>query len=293
MNNTENYVSLVNEALDKYIEKKELIEKNLYSSMRYTLLAGGKRVRAALLLEFCRVCGGDVQKALPFACAIEMIHAYSLIHDDLPCMDDDVIRRGIPCNHIVYGEYMALLAGDALQSMAFDIMLSEKTVSAVGADRAARAAYILARACGARGMVGGQVIDIMSERKRVDINTLNDMYNKKTGALIIAAAEMGCILGGENEEKRKAASEYASALGLAFQIMDDILDVTSDSETFGKVIGKDASSQKSTYVSTLGIEKSKEIVKDLTEISLNKLDCFETNTDYLRKLAMQLASRNK
>lgn len=289
----EEYLALIENQLKKYLPEEGLRQADLFNAMRYSLLAGGKRIRPILVLEFCRVCGGDEKTALPFACAIEMIHTYSLIHDDLPCMDNDDMRRGRPSNHKVFGEDIALLAGDALLTMAFEVMLRKETVESVGARRAAQAAGILAAAAGARGMVGGQVIDLMSEGRMISLDTLKTMDECKTGALIVAAAEMGCVLGGADEEQMKAAENYAKAIGLAFQIVDDILDVTSDTQTLGKPVGSDVGNDKCTYVSLMGLENAKKAAVELTQTAVSSLDCFGQSAGYLIQLAQELASRKK
>ncbi|MEG1857575.1 MAG: polyprenyl synthetase family protein, partial [Pseudoflavonifractor sp.] len=196
---------------------------DLYDAMLYSLLAGGKRIRPVMTLEVCRMCGGDVECALPFACAVEMVHTYSLIHDDLPCMDDDDLRRGRPTNHRVYGEATAVLAGDALLTAAFETIAEHGTN--LPAERVLCACACLGRAAGARGMVGGQVLDMAGEGRALASSEVEELQKLKTGALISAAAEMGCIIAGGDEAARKAVRSYAERLGLAFQIRDDMLDV--------------------------------------------------------------------
>ena len=193
------YLSRIEEALASYLPAKDCLQKDVIEAMEYSLLAGGKRIRPTLTLEFCRVCGGDVQAAMPFACAVEMIHSYSLIHDDLPCMDNSDLRRGRPANHIQYGEDIALLAGDGLLTLAFETALSPKSIKLAGAQRGAEAARLLAKAAGAEGMVGGQVIDLQHENQRAPIEVLLEMDRKKTGALIQAAAQMGCAVAGADQ----------------------------------------------------------------------------------------------
>ncbi len=282
----------IENALKQYLPQEKDLRKNLFESMEYSLMAGGKRIRPQLVLEFCRICGGSPEKAMPFACAIEMIHSYSLIHDDLPCMDDDDMRRGKPTNHKVYGEATALLAGDALLTLAFETMLSPESICAVGADRAARAAGELAKAAGAHGMVGGQMIDLESEDKQVSLEVLQKMDEGKTGALILAACRMGCILAGAGEEQLQAADVYAKSIGLAFQIVDDLLDVTGDAALLGKNTGMDSQRGKSTYVSLLGIEKAKETVEQLTRTAINALSVFGEKGQELADFAVALASRD-
>ena len=261
---------------------------DLYDSMLYSLMAGGKRVRPVLLLETCRMCGGDVAAALPFACAVEMIHTYSLIHDDLPCMDDDDLRRGKPTNHKVYGEATAVLAGDALLTGAFEVMLEE--YGDLPLDRVVRAAACLGRAAGSRNMVGGQTLDMAGEGHTLSLEEVSELYALKTGALIIAAARMGCILSGGTDEQLEAVTRFAEKVGLAFQIQDDILDVEGDEQTLGKPIGSDAKSEKNTYVSIRGLEASRELVTQLTDEALQALTIFEEN-DFHRWLALKLAGR--
>ena len=285
------YVEVIQTALEKYVPEKKLPQGNLLQAMRYSLLAGGKRIRPILVLEFCGDCGGDQESALPFACAVEMIHTYSLIHDDLPCMDNDATRRGHPSNHIVFGEAQAMLAGDALQAMAFETMLSPDSIAAVGARRAAAATGILAKAAGAYGMAGGQMIDLQSEGKRISADTLIQMDECKTGALICAACQMGCVLAGAEEQKLHAAEKYAKAIGLAFQITDDILDVEGEQSLLGKPVGSDLGNGKSTYVTTLGMEKARLLVKELTGEAVSAIECFGTGGEYLRSFAVQLSSR--
>lgn len=287
------YLSMIEKALKGYLPKSDGLDGKVSEAMAYSLLDGGKRIRPILLLEFCRVSGGSPEEALPFACAVEMIHTYSLIHDDLPCMDNDDTRRGKPSNHIAYGEDIALLAGDALLTLAFDVMLREESAASVGCKRALQSASILAKAAGAAGMVGGQVIDLQNEGRQVSMEVLKEMDDKKTGALIRAACLMGCVLAGAPESQMRAAYVYAECIGLAFQIVDDILDVTADSIELGKPTGSDLENQKSTYVSLLGLNHSRELVQELTDKALGALDHFPTDTAFLKELAQTLAVRKK
>lgn len=291
MRDFKDYQNLIETALKNYLPRGEFREKTLIDSMEYSLMCGGKRIRPLLTLMFCELCNENPNKALPYACAVEMIHTYSLIHDDLPCMDDDDYRRGKPSNHKVYGEDIATLSGDGLQSLAFEIMLSEKAVEEVSSDRAVKAAFTLAKYCGALGMVGGQVIDIENEGKKAPLEILREMDEKKTAALIKASCEMGCIIGGADNEQISAASQYAHCLGVAFQIMDDILDVTSTGEELGKPVGSDAENEKSTYVSLLGIEKSRQLVDELTSKAISSLSVFPGDTKPLEDLALSLSQR--
>ena len=288
-----NYVAAIEAALEGYIPTGNYKEQKLLDAVRYSLLLPGKRVRPSLTLSFAELCGGTVEEAMPFACAVEMVHAYSLIHDDMPCMDDDDYRRGKPANHKVYGEDIALLAGDALQSMAYMTMLGEASVAAVGGERAARAARVLSEKSGVIGMVGGQTIDLGIEHQRADIETVQLMEEKKTANLIEAACMMGCIVAGASERQIGAAERYAHAIGLAFQIVDDILDVTSTAEELGKPIGSDADNEKNTFMSLLGIDRCRELVGELTDEAIKALDIFDGDTGDLADFAVRLANRKK
>lgn len=291
MSDFKTYQNMIETALENYLPKGEYTEQTLIDSMKYSLMCGGKRVRPLLTLLFCELCNKDVKIALPYACAVEMIHTYSLIHDDLPCMDDDDFRRGKPSNHKVYGENIATLSGDAMQSLAFEIMLSDEAVENATSKNACKAAFTLAKYCGTLGMVGGQVIDIEHESKNAPIEILREMDEKKTGALIKAACEMGCIVAGASDEQIDAAREYGGCIGIAFQIMDDILDVTATTQALGKPVGSDKDNDKSTYVSLLGIEKCRELVDELTKEAIDSLDVFDADTSALVDLAYSLAKR--
>ena len=282
------YLALVEKYLNACIEKSSYGEEIVADAMRYSLQNGGKRIRPVLVLEFARICGGDVVRALPFAAAIEMIHTYSLIHDDLPCMDDDDMRRGKPSCHKKYGEEYALLAGDGLLTLAFEML----TKSDFSDKQKVQAVKTLSTHAGYQGMIGGQTVDLMSEGKKVSLDRLKLMDNLKTGKLINCAALLGCISADADKEKTDAAIKFTNALGLAFQIVDDILDVTSTAEKLGKPIGSDSEKNKSTYVSILGIEKSKQYAEELTDEALNSLECFGDDADFLRKLARGLLERD-
>lgn len=284
------YGEMINNALLGYLPGLDLPQKNVFDAMKYSVMAGGKRIRPVLTLEFCRICGGSIEVALPFACAVEFIHSYSLIHDDLPCMDDDDMRRGRPSCHIKFGEATALLAGDALISLAFETALCDNSIEKVGAKNACRAANELARASGAVGMVGGQIVDLESEGHSVSLNTLEFMHHNKTGAMIRAAAKIGCIVAGTDELHIKAAEEYAGRLGLAFQIVDDLLDVEGDVKALGKPTGSDKDRDKTTYITLLGAEKSRSIVTKLTQEAIQQLDVFN-DPSFLTELSLQLSKR--
>lgn len=288
---TEKELILFENALENYVQSDDISHDKLFSSMRYSLMAGGKRIRPYILWAFCKICGGSFKDCLAFACAAEMIHTYSLIHDDLPCMDNDDLRRGKPTNHKVYGEATAILAADALQALAFEIMLSEETIEKVGAEKAAKAAGVLAKYAGAKGMCGGQAIDIDSQGKKINADTLIKMNSEKTGALIAACAQMGCIVGGANKIELDAAYKYAVNLGLAFQAVDDLLDVQSSEAELGKTIGSDLGNEKSTYVSIFEVQRAREIAKEYTQKAIDALGVFEKNTDDLKSLAEELLKR--
>jgi len=280
-------------ALSGFVPETDKLYKTVTDAMRYSLLNGGKRVRAVLTLEFCKLCGGTEEQGMPFACAVEMIHAYSLIHDDLPCMDNDDMRRGKPSNHKVFGENYALLAGDGLLTKAFETALSGEAFRVVGVERAAKAASILAVCAGEHGMVGGQCIDLETENKNVSAEVLGEKDTGKTANLIMAACMMGCIAAGAEDKLIEAAKAYALNIGLAFQIRDDILDVTGNAAELGKNIGIDAQNGRCTYVSLLGLDKAQALVDGYTENALDALKVFEGDTTYLREFAVQLAARTK
>jgi len=253
--------------------------------MEYSLLAGGKRLRPIFVFDFCHMCGGDWKIAAPFAAALEMIHTYSLIHDDLPCMDNDDFRRGRPTNHKVYGEAIACLAGDALLTDAFSLAAS---VQLPNPKDLALAISVLANNAGSLGMVGGQVLDIMSEERTLSEQEVIDIQSRKTGALINAACVLGVIAAGGSEEQIAAASGFAGALGLAFQIRDDMLDVIGTQEEMGKGVGTDET--KNTFVRLHGLEKCEELVNQYTDIAIEKLSVFENN-GYMTALAHSLTDR--
>lgn len=286
---------------EQYAADKELVEKalrslfqgkephgDIYDAMNYSLLAGGKRLRPILTLECCRLCGGTDTQALSLACAVEMIHTYSLIHDDLPCMDDDDLRRGRPTSHKVYGEATAVLAGDGLLTAAFETALD--AAAYLPAERVVEAARTLANAAGAAGMVGGQVLDMAGEGRALALSEVEELQRLKTGALIAAAAELGCIAAGGSAEQRAAVRTYAEKLGLAFQIRDDMLDVTSTTEELGKPIGSDAESGKSTFVTLKGLEQCGALVEKLTAEAEAALKVFD-RPEFLTRLARSLAER--
>ena len=284
---TKEYKDRIDAALETYFVSPPESLAGLAESMRYSLLASGKRIRPTLVLEFCRICGGDIDAAMPVACAIEMLHTYSLIHDDLPCMDDDALRRGRPTNHVVYGECTATLAGDALQAEAFGTILR----SALPAERKARCAEFLADAVGLDGMCGGQFLDMLGEGKKLSEQELADINSRKTGALLTAACRMGVAAGGGNEAQLEAASLYGAAIGAAFQIRDDMLDVLGNEQELGKPIGSDAQEEKNTYMALYGAEHCSQMIEKLTARAKDVLSGIFDDTAFLSALADSMAVR--
>lgn len=281
------YKALIDTKLAEYFRADDMPQAGLFEAMRYSLNAGGKRIRPILVLEFCRITGGNCDKALPVACAIEMLHTYSLIHDDLPCMDNDDLRRGKPTNHVVYGECTATLAGDALQAEAFGTILR----SALPAESRAECARILADAVGADGMCGGQFLDMIGENKLLTADELDEINSRKTGALLIAACTMGVAAAGGNEKQSEAARRFGAAIGAAFQIRDDMLDVISTSEQLGKPIGSDAQEHKNTYMALYGAERCMKMIEKLTEVAKAALNEAFDDTAFLCDLADSMVTR--
>ena len=274
----ENYLS------NLYSSHGDEPQQKLFEAMKYSLLAGGKRLRPIFAFEFCRLCGGDWKKATPFAAAVEMIHTYSLIHDDLPAMDNDDFRRGRPTNHKVYGEAMAILAGDALLTDAFSVASTARLEGEAMAD----AIGILSGCSGSLGMVGGQVLDINSEERLLSEQEVLDIQTRKTGKLISAACAMGALAGGGTQEQFDAACQFAAGIGLAFQIRDDMLDVIGTKEEMGKGVGTDEA--KNTFVRLYGLEKCEELVQKYTNYAIDALSVFG-DTEYLIALAKSLTDR--
>lgn len=281
------YIDMVEDALKGYVKECDLPHKKIYDAMEYSLLAGGKRLRPVIMMMTAEMLGKNAKIVLPFAAALEMIHTASLIHDDLPSMDNDDLRRGRPTNHKVFGEAMAILAGDALIIRAFEAV-SVYDEPGIDKARVLRAISVLARTAGCDGMVGGQVIDI--ESKNEDMELLKYLHSLKTGAIIRAAGVIGAILSGAGENEILAVDNFCKNLGIAFQIQDDILDVTGTEEELGKPIGSDMENEKSTYVTLCGVERAKELVKEYTEQAIDALSCFENNKELI-SLAEKLIGR--
>lgn len=281
------YVITTENAIDAVFSSDIAPETSVSEAMRYSLEAGGKRIRPSLVMEFCRVVSGDYKKSIDAAVAIEMIHTFSLIHDDLPCMDDDDFRRGKPSCHKKFSESTALLAGDALENLAFRVILSSDYDDGIKSRLLSELSDATAK------MIDGQVKDLsFLERESVSEKELLEMYSLKTCALIECSTVMGCICGGADETQIASAREYAHNLGLAFQIRDDILDIIGDEKELGKPIGSDADNQKITIASVMGIEKASELAEKYSNDALDKLESFEDN-DFLKDLTKSLLERYK
>lgn len=283
------YIEMVEKALDRYVSTQRCNNDHVLEAMRYSVLGGGKRIRALLVLNFNRILGGAANDAMEFAAAIEMMHAYSLIHDDLPCMDDDDLRRGKPSCHVAFGEAVALLAGDALQTLAFETLARNTSLEPAQVLQAVRE---LAAAAGSRGMVGGQTVDIEGTAQTVE--QLTGMCMMKTGALIKCAVRLGCLSVGADEASMAQADIYADAIGLAFQIRDDILDVIGSTEELGKLVGSDAEQQKATFATVLGTERAQTLAEKLTRTALDALKQLNVaEDDPLYEMTVELCSRKK
>lgn len=282
------YHEKIEAALSRYLDIRDDRVRITADAMRYSTMVGGKRLRPVLVLEFCRLCGGNPEDAMPFACALEMVHSSSLIHDDLPCMDNDDYRRGKPSCHKKFGENYALLAGDALEAYAFETASKADTDPAITVECLRR----LTTATGILGMLGGQTMDEENEgASNLDLDRLTATDALKTGAFIRVACEMGCLVASATEEQMEHAVRYGNALGVAFQIQDDILDVIGDEAKLGKAVGSDEDSHKSTYVSLLGLEESRKRAAEFTDMALEALDIFPDN-DFIRELTSVLLKRD-
>ncbi|MBQ2942021.1 MAG: polyprenyl synthetase family protein [Clostridia bacterium] len=273
----------INNYLENAIKGEGLLQKEITEAMNYSLLAGGKRIRPVLMMATCEALGLLEDEVLPFAAALEMIHTYSLIHDDLPSMDNDDLRRGKPTNHVVFGEATAILAGDALLNFAFETALS----APFDAEKKIKAVSVMGKASGYLGMIGGQVVDLEGEKRRLSADELTKMHAMKTGALIKAATGMGCALAGRDES---LLSDYSANLGLAFQLKDDILDETSTAEELGKNIGSDAKNEKTTFITLYGMKKAEELLEETTNKAIKALEKIE-DSEFLEEFAMYLLKR--
>ncbi|MDU1598642.1 farnesyl diphosphate synthase [Peptostreptococcus anaerobius] len=274
----------IEEKIESYLPKEEGYQKTIFEAMNYSLRAGGKRLRPILLMEAYKICQGQGEDFVPYSVAMEMIHTYSLIHDDLPALDNDDLRRGKPTNHIVFGEAMAILAGDALLNTAYETMLNAAFKHS-RPEISLRAAYEISRGAGIYGMIGGQVVDVESEDKKIDKDKLDYIHMNKTAAMIVGSVRAGAILAGIDEDRLESLTKYAENIGLAFQIVDDILDIEGDEKLLGKRVGSDLDNDKSTYPSLLGISESKKIVENLIEEAKISLEVFDSDAEFMNALA--------
>lgn len=281
-------IELIDAALDQWIPSAETRPVTIHKAMRHSIFAGGKRLRPILTLAAAEACGGSIENALPAACAVECLHTYSLIHDDLPCMDNDDLRRGVPTCHVVYGEAMALLAGDALQALSYELVAQTSPSERYPHGELVRE---LARTAGSLHLVGGQVADLEGEGKKLPLEDLRYIHESKTAALLTSSIKLGGMSANATPEQLQALQDFGMSTGLAFQIIDDILDVTQTSEKLGKSAGKDLVSEKSTYPALLGLEASRTEAHKLTEQALRALDVFAPNDGRLRQLAQHLLDR--
>ena len=283
-------VNEVETLIKEYNPKEEGYQKTIMSAMNYSLNAGGKRLRPILMMESCELFGGSRQDVIPFAMAIEMIHTYSLIHDDLPALDNDDLRRGKKTNHIVYGEDMAILAGDGLLNYAYETMISF-SMNKENPNKYLKAMNEIAKSAGIHGMIGGQVVDVQSENIRIPKEKLDYIHFNKTGAIIVGCMRAGAIIGNATEEELEKITTYAKNIGLAFQIVDDILDVVGDESKLGKKVGSDIENHKSTYPSLLGIEESKEIANKLIIDAKKSIETINDKSKFLIELAEYIIDR--
>jgi len=283
---------LIDDHLGRYLPPEDELPSSIHSSMRYSVFAGGKRVRPILMLAACEAVGGDRRMAMPAACAMEMIHTYSLIHDDLPAMDNDDFRRGNPTNHKVFGEATAILAGDALLTEAFILLSRPENAETSGPGVLAKVIHEIALCSGSRGMIGGQVVDMESEgRKEIDLATVQYIHTHKTGALIRASVKTGALLGGAGDEDLAAMVRYGESIGLAFQIADDILDIEGTTEQIGKDAGSDQARGKATYPAVMGLAESKRRAAELVATALDALSSFDEKAEPLRAIASYIVQR--
>ncbi|MDH3454988.1 MAG: polyprenyl synthetase family protein [Desulfuromonadales bacterium] len=287
-----NRSALVDQALDHWLPRGDALPFSLHQAMRYSIFAGGKRLRPILMIAASEAVGGTAQQVMHAACAMEMIHTYSLVHDDLPAMDDDDFRRGRPTNHKVYGEATAILAGDALLTEAFRLLADAKVNLSIPPATTLKVIELVARYSGSQGMVGGQVVDMESEGKEVDFPTLEYIHTHKTGGLILASVQVGALLGGGDEEQVAALTRYGGAAGLAFQIADDILDVVGDQAELGKDVGSDQARGKATYPALLGLAEARQRASELCDIAVESLTPLGAAAETLQLLARYIVDRS-
>jgi len=288
----QNRSALVDRALERWMPGEEVLPRSLHQAMRYSVFAGGKRLRPILMIAACESLGGHAGQVLHAACAMEMIHTYSLIHDDLPAMDDDDFRRGRPTNHKVYGEATAILAGDALLTEAFRILADAEANRSVPPATVIKVIELVARYAGSQGMVGGQVVDMESEGKEIDFPTLEYIHTHKTGGLILASVQVGALLGGANDSQVAAIKRFGGAAGLAFQIADDILDVVGDQQHLGKNVGSDQARGKATYPAQLGLDEARQRADELCGIAISALAPLGKPAEILQELARYIVNRD-
>jgi geranylgeranyl diphosphate synthase type II len=282
----------VDRALDRFLPGEDTLPAHLHQAMRYSVFAGGKRIRPVLMIAACEAVGGDPTLVLPAACAMEMIHTYSLIHDDLPAMDDDDFRRGRPTNHRVYGEATAILAGDGLLTEAFILLSNPELQTGIPAIVSRQVIHTIARCAGSLGMVGGQTVDMESEGQQIDLPTLEYIHTHKTGALILAALQCGALLGGAEDAAFAALTRYGEAAGLAFQVADDVLDVVGDQACLGKDVGSDQARGKATYVALLGLEEARKRARELRDLAVAALEPLGAPAEPLRQIAHYIVDRS-
>jgi len=287
-----NRSALVDQAMERWLPGEDVLPRSLHQAMRYSVFAGGKRLRPILMIAACESVGGHARQVLHAACAMEMIHTYSLVHDDLPAMDDDDFRRGRPTNHKVYGEATAILAGDALLTEAFRLLADAEHNLSIPPARALKVIELVARYAGSQGMVGGQVVDMESEGREIDFPTLEYIHTHKTGGLILASVQVGALLGGAGDSQITAIKRFGGAAGLAFQIADDILDVVGDQEQLGKNIGSDQARGKATYPAVLGLDEARQRADELCDIAVAALAPLGEPAETLQGLARYIVNRN-
>ncbi len=283
-------ISTIDEYLEKYLPSEQEYPQVIFKAMRYSVFAGGKRLRPIMVMEACKAFGGNLEKSMPFACSLEMIHTYSLIHDDLPAIDNDDYRRGKLTSHKMFGEDIAILAGDALLHHAFETM--SRACVEQNDIKAAKAMLAIAEGAGVYGMVGGQVVDVISEGKPIDKDTLDFIHKNKTAAMLVGALKSGAIMGGASDAEVKKIEKAGELIGVAFQIQDDILDVTSTFEKLGKPINSDEKNNKVTYATMFGVEKAAEFVKDMSDEAKEILKSMGDKTDFLVRLTEYLIKRD-
>ncbi len=288
----QNRSALVDQGLERWLPGEDVLPRSLHQAMRYSVFAGGKRLRPILMIAACEAVGGHARQVLHAACAMEMIHTYSLVHDDLPAMDDDDFRRGRPTNHKVHGEATAILAGDALLTEAFRLLADTEANLSIPPARALKVIELVARYAGSQGMVGGQVVDMESEGKEIDFPTLEYIHTHKTGGLILASVQVGALLAGANDAEIKAIKRFGGAAGLAFQIADDILDVVGDQAQLGKDVGSDQARGKATYPAVLGLDEARQRADELCEIAVAALAPLGEPAEILQELARYIVNRN-